>query len=97
MTFITTFEQSALERGHAQGLSQGLSQGLEQGLSRGLQTGWTQALRSLVGVRFPDWNPAWDPHLDSIQDVSRFRECQRLAMTLPTAREFLRAIGKAEG
>jgi len=89
MTFITTLEQFAMEKG--------LSQGISQGIQRGLQAGWVQALKSLVAMRFSDWNPAWDRHLESIQDASRFQELQRLAMTLPTAEEFLKAIGNAEG
>ncbi len=88
MTFITTLEQFAMEKG--------LSQGLSQGLERGLQSGWVQALKSLASMRFTDWNPAWDHHLESIQDASRFEELQRLALTLPTAQEFLKAIGASE-
>ena len=88
MTFITTLEQFAMEKG--------LSQGLERGLSQGLQAGWVQSLKSLVALRFSDWDPAWDNRLESIEDPSRFQELQRLAMTLPSSEAFLKAVGNAE-
>ncbi len=96
MTFITTLEQFAMEKGHSQGLSQGISQGRAEGRQTGLQTGWIQAIKSLVAVRFPDWDPAWNHHLDTIQDATRLEECLRLAGTLSSGREFLAAIGKPQ-
>ena len=84
MTFITTFEQFAMEKG------------LSQGLSRGLQAGWTQAIKSLVATRFSDWDPAWNQHLDAVEDTTRLEEWLRLAGTLSTGREFLAAIGKPQ-
>lgn len=80
MTFITTFEQFAMEKG----------------LSGGLQAGWTQAIESLVATRFPDWDPAWNQHLDAVEDTTRLEEWLRLAGTLSTGREFLAAIGKPQ-
>ena len=92
MTFITTLEQFAMEKGLAQGISQGIS----QGLSKGFHAGWTQAIKSLVAVRFPDWNPAWNQHLDTMEDPTRLEEWLRLAGTLSSGREFLAAIGKSQ-
>jgi hypothetical protein len=88
MTFITTLEQFAMEKGLAQGIS--------QGLSKGFHAGWTQAIKSLVAVRFPDWNPAWNQHLDTMEDPTRLEEWLRLAGTLSSGREFLAAIGKSQ-
>lgn len=96
MTFITTLEQIALEKGHSLGLSQGIEQGLSRGLSKGVHSGWVQALKSSVTARFPDWNPAWNQHLESVEDASSRQDWLRLAVTLPTARDFQKAIGKDE-
>jgi hypothetical protein len=84
MTFITTFEQFATEKG------------LSKGREEGLQSGWTQAIKSLVAARFPDWDPAWNQHFDAVEDTTRLEEWLRLAGTLSTGREFLAMIGKPQ-
>lgn len=41
-------------------------------------------------------DPAWNQHLDAVEDTTRLEEWLRLAATLSTGREFLAAIGKPQ-
>ncbi|MFM7818009.1 MAG: hypothetical protein ACKPGI_13695 [Verrucomicrobiota bacterium] len=75
MTFITTFEQFAMEKGLSQGLSQGLSKGREEGL----QSGWTQAIKSL-------WQPGFRTGIlngTSTSTPLRTRRASRNGFDLP--------------
>lgn len=52
------------------------------------------ALRALVLVRFADWQPSWNCHIESVTDASQLQQWIRLAGTLDSGEAFLRAIGE---
>jgi hypothetical protein len=56
-----------------------------------------QALQALVTVRFHDWKPSWNQHLESVTDASKLQQWIRLAGTLDSGEAFLKAIGKRPG
>ncbi len=98
MTYLTTFERHALRKGLEQGLEQGRHEGLERGLERGrqdgLRAGWVEAVKALAAVRFPDWKPAWNRHLESLDDAEVLQDWLRRATVSPNGAAFLAAIGK---
>lgn len=94
MPYVTSYERRALKKGLEQGLEQGREEGREEGLARGTSKGWVQALTALVTVRFPDWKPSWNQHLESVTDASKLQHWIGLAGTLDSGEAFLRAIGK---
>ncbi len=105
MTYLTTFERHAMRKGLEQGREQGLEQGLERGRQEGRQEGqldgvrigWVEALRASASARFPDWDPAWDRHLETVEDADLLRGWHRSLMMAPSAEAFLKAIGKRPG
>jgi len=86
MPYVTSYERRALKKG--------LEQGREEGLARGTSKGWVQALTALVTVRFEDWKPSWNQHLETVTDASKLQHWIGLAGTLDSGEAFLRAIGK---
>jgi hypothetical protein len=45
-------------------------------------------------VRFADWQPSWNRHIESVTDASQLQQWIRLAGTLDSGEAFLRAIGE---
>ena len=98
MTYLTTFERHALRKGLEQGLEQGLERGRQEGRQEGRQDGvrlgWVEALKALVLARFPDWKPAWNRHLESVNNAELLQDWLKLAAASPSGAAFLKSIGK---
>ncbi|MFM7817442.1 MAG: hypothetical protein ACKPGI_10795 [Verrucomicrobiota bacterium] len=94
MEYLTSFERYARRKGVEEGRKEGLEQGLEQGRQDGLRDGWVEALRALASVRFPDWKPSWNRHLESLDSAERLQDWLKLAAASPSGAAFLEAIGK---
>ena len=90
MTYLTTFERHALRKG----LEQGRQEGRREGEQDGVRLGWVEALKVLVLARFPDWKPAWNRHLESVNDAELLQDWLKLAAASPSGAAFLRSIGK---
>jgi hypothetical protein len=90
MPYVTSYERRALKKG----IEQGLERGLEEGRVWGRADGRVQALQALVTVRFNDWKPTWNRHLESVTDASTLQLWLRLAGTLDSGEAFLKTIGK---
>ena len=83
-----------LRRGRQEGLATGLERGQQRGRKDGLRDGWVEALKALVSVRFPDWKPSWNRHLESLNDAELLQDWLKLAAASPSGAAFLKAIGK---
>ena len=59
-----------------------------------MRAGWVEAVKALATVRFPDWKPAWNRHLESLDDAEVLQDWLRLATVSPNGAAFLAAIGK---
>ena len=90
MEYLTSFERYARRKG----VEEGRKEGLEQGRQDGLRDGWVEALRALASVRFPDWKPSWNRHLESLDSAERLQDWLKLAAASPSGAAFLEAIGK---
>ena len=51
-------------------------------------------MRALASVRFPDWKPSWNRHLESLDSAERLQDWLKLAAASPSGAAFLEAIGK---
>jgi predicted transposase YdaD len=96
--YLTCFERYALhkatEESRQEGRQEGLATGRKEGLQNGLLFGWIEALKASASVRFPDLDPSWEQHLETVEDADLLKDWHRLLMTAPSGEEFLKAIGK---
>ena len=90
MTYLTTFERHALRKG----LEQGRQEGRQEGRQDGVRLGWVEAFKAVASVRFPDWKPSWNRHLESLDDTEVLQDWIKLAAASPSGAAFLRSIGK---
>ena len=86
--------EQGLERGRLEGRQKGRKEGRQEGREDGLRAGWVEAVKALATVRFPDWKPAWNRHLESLDDAEVLQDWLRRATVSPNGAAFLAAIGK---
>ena len=93
-TYLTCFERYALHKATEEARQKGLHEGRQEGRKDGLRDGWVEALKALASVRFPDWKPSWNRHLESLDDAELLQDWLKLASASPSGAAFLRSIGK---
>ena len=57
VTYVSSIERFAIERGMKKGIQQGMQQGMQQGIEKGIQQGLAQGLRRQLSRRFGPLSP----------------------------------------
>lgn len=57
MTYVSSIERFAIERGMKKGMQQGIEKGIEKGIQQGIQQGLAQGLRRQLSRRFGPLSP----------------------------------------